>query len=769
MRFVCASVALSVAVLLAAPVLAADLPAWQLSRVDDQNLSNWGEPATEDDRTYRVAAGGEQAAITVPAWWGAGFRPEEGTVYNLKITYKDTATKPVVFSSHGGFARYWGLGEVHRFGGSGDGQWKVANVPVSWDLVCRRNVPFKGPTDTTQFGISADTDLPVASIVVEEAGPDAADRYGRETREWVAKAQAEKREKADRGPEQDAVLSEKMKEQPVVIYNRTYLVPLYQNSAPQKGEAGAPLKLRMAQNEYEPAGFGVYANGRALKNVTFEMGALLNEDGEKLSAEIEKRTAEYSAVNTRGRRDTGEPQYLMFPQRFWPMFPVDIEKDQSQWQLLTIRTLGDDTQPGTYRGKLTVKAEGGLSASVPVTVEVVPVHLMTMQEAGLELGGCSGAVPAQDLRTLAEHNHTGMHVWFGGVQPQIRVVDEKAEFDWTYLDDWMQRAKGYGMDHMMWFGGGDPYGFPDTINLERDLYRATADARTSNELRREYISRLNENPNKVLPEVRPRYKAFIRELAKFAEENNWPSKLIIHPFDEPAKWVQSHKWENPFHEVIGTGPWIKDHFQDACKLIREGAEGYSNILIGGDMHHATPTMVFLNDVDVYCTNAIHQDSQLARRVKEAGVQFWQYSGTGDHSPAHQARYTFGFFFAAYDSRGSLIWAYDSIGRFDTSIGGGQWGYGWYTPFGTVFTPYMIGVREGFDDRRWIETYKSEVGFGASQPVLQPIDVQAIEQRTRGGRDTVYDFYAEIDRVEKLDDWRNRVIDAVLKARSPKQD
>jgi hypothetical protein len=94
------------------------------------------------------------------------------------------------------------LGEVHRFGGAGDGQWKTALVPVSWDLICRKNVPFQGPSDMTEFGIEANADLPVESIQVLPAGPDAAQRYGRETRAWIAKVQADKRQrqiKADAG------------------------------------------------------------------------------------------------------------------------------------------------------------------------------------------------------------------------------------------------------------------------------------------------------------------------------------------------------------------------------------------------------------------------------------------------------------------------------------------------------------------------------------------------------------------------------------------
>ncbi len=115
------------------------------------------------------------------------------------------------------------------------------------------------------------------------------------------------------------------------------------------------------------------------------------------------------------------------------------------------------------------------------------------------------------------------------------------------------------------------------------------------------------------------------------------------------------------------------------------------------MHIAAPCLALLKDVDVFCTNAIHEDAQLPDKVRAVGVQFWQYRGTGDHAPAHQARFTFGFFFGAYDSRGSLIWAYDSTNRFDTSNpGGGQWGYGWYAP---ATASRRTGVERGVDGAR----------------------------------------------------------------------
>ena len=74
-------------------------------------------------------------------------------------------------------------------------------------------------------------------------------------------------------------------------------------------------------------------------------------------------------------------------------------------------------------------------------------------------------------------------------------------------------------------------------------------------------------------------------------------------------------------------------------------------------------------------------------------------------------------------------------------------------------------RSGFDDRRWIALYRQQVlaGDPAARKLLDDIFAQAVAQRTGGGRDTVYEFYAEIEKVEKLDQWRHQIIDAIIKA------
>jgi len=170
-----------------------DLPTWQLTAVEGLDQAGWTQSARHGGRAFRAARGRRKAIFSAKPWWGDSFRPPEGTVYILRVSYRDKAESPVRFLSHAGVAPHWGLTEVHRFGGSGDGKWKTADLPLSWDLICRKNVPG-GPAE---IAFAAPTDLPIESIRVLPAQPGSAERYFDETRRWVARAQAAKRKIAE--------------------------------------------------------------------------------------------------------------------------------------------------------------------------------------------------------------------------------------------------------------------------------------------------------------------------------------------------------------------------------------------------------------------------------------------------------------------------------------------------------------------------------------------------------------------------------------------
>ena len=726
----------------------ADLPAVEPANMKPEDLSaGWSQVKTDGAIKYREAIKGGRRSLSVPAWWDrSSLRPPENTVYVLEVRYKDTATVPVIAYSYGALGRW--PSEVHRFGGAGDGKWKTARVAAGWDQIIRHG-------GKVTFGFLANADLPIASVKIRKASKADELRHNAETRAWVATVQADKRRATPIRVEPRKFLPGR-KLPPVVAFAWPALVPILPNAQPKGEQVGATIKVRMCLNEMEGGGFGVYANGVDLTNVRYEVSDLLGPGG-KLVADVIPRTAEYALVQR------GRGRLKWYPQRLWPAYPVDIPAGRSHWFLFNLRTYRGRTVAGVYKGKVTITADQG-KAELPVEVKVLPVDLLTMDEAGLFMGGCvTGLVPVHDFEFATAYNQNGTNLWFSGVHPTATIKDNRLHLDFTILDEWMAAAKKRGLKGFVWFLGGNPYGFPRTMTIFREM--AAIDTRDGNKplskvqwMRKQSSKEFRDRPMKRDREL---VVEWCRQVQAHALAKQWP-EVILTPFDEPAKWVQGpYRKDSKADYIIGAGPWIKTYFKDACAALREGAP---MLRIYGSIHHIDRSgkkegLVFLYDIDVFCTNAIHEDQTIGQKVKAAGKEFWQYSGCNDQAPAHRGRFTFGWYFAAYDSRGSLIWAYNAMRRFDTSEGR-NWGYGWYTPFGTVQTPFLIGVREGWDDRRWIALCKKTVPN--AEKLLKPIFKQAIALRSRRGRDTVADFYAEIARYEKMDQWRNRVIEAILK-------
>ena len=738
---------------------AAELPMWKLAELADLDAAQWTAPAGEAGRRYRSARAGVQAAWTVPAWWGATLRPPKETVYVLEVLYRDTVETPAVFYSHAGLVRNWRHSEIHRFGGAGDGKWKTARVPVSWDLLCKL-----WGTDATAFSVRADgADLPIAQVRVRLAGPGDAARFFRETRAWVARVDAARFGELPAPEKTEPVLPEALRDKPLVPFVRPYTMAILRGSAPRAGEAGAPLKLRMTLEEYEPAAFGVYANGQDLEGVTYSVSGLDRGD---CRIECTPLTAEYAAYQSSRRGQKGPVQVL--PLRLWPAHPVNIPAGQSHGFWITLRTdmgpagkggqrprTAPKIRPGIYTGAVNITSKTA-QARIPIEVEVLPIRMRSAGEIGVPLGGCVlNLPPEQEMITYAQHNQCSVHL-FGSELVGLENVNGELKLD-----------RANGVTHAMWFFG-NPNSYPDTLHLERRLYRSRAKTRQErNVLRSEFMQRHHKfeaapEDAGVLPEVRPLYTQFVQKLAAHAKAKNWP-KLILHPFDEPAKWVQRGGKGGPL-KVLGRGPWLKFHFKDAAALIHRASK---DVLVGGDIHHAKPGIVFLPDVDVFCTNAIHEDLQLGEKVRAGGKAFWQYKGTNATMPPFAARHSYGFFFGAFDSRGGLVWAMNWGSGFDYNQGT-SWMYSWYTPFGTIVSPAYEALREGMDDRRLIETCrKSFAGDAQAMALLKKIFQQVIADRVQGGRDIVYELSERPEQIRRLDQWRGQLLEEILRLRAEK--
>ena len=493
---------------------------------------------------------------------------------------------------------------------------------------------------------------------------------------------------------------------------------------------------------------GVYANGRNLAAVTVSADPLLDTGGRPV-ADITVRVAEYSKVKG-GMQLPGffvEP----FPQRLWPAYPFEVKAGRSQMVWLTIRTREDASRAGTYRTTLRIKAEGVPEVSVPVEVEILDERLLTMEEAGLKLGGCTSRfIPEFEMEWLKSYNHNMVNIWYQSDRPDLTRDGDTFKLGWRVFDEWMGSAKRAGMTDIVYFLGGNPYGYPRTMHLPRTM------AEVMLGLDDEGWRKLSfRDPYNVPPEVAPFMTEWARRFGEHARTQHWPN-VILTPFDEPAKWHQ-------YTSDLGMLYYIKPQFKQQVALLRKGDP---RTQIYGSIHHYYGGIEFLEDVDIFCTNAVAENWNLPDEVRAAGKTLWQYSSTSDKSMPAVPRYTFGYYFAGHGSVGSLVWAYNWGDRFDT-LDGSNWMYVFTTPFEVVPMPFAEGLREAWDDRRLIETVKKRAadrGVDLSQ-FWAGFFEEVASSRGAGGSSTLDDFWEQASSAVVMDTWRERLTEKLVELKN----
>ena len=749
---------------------------------------SWSEPLKIDGKSSRTLIAGKEGQIILPIWWENTDRPVPGNNALAEIHFKDTATNPVRVNLHAGLPNDV---EIHRIGGLADNKWKTAHIPIPWDQIIR--IKDKQLTAITLF---SDTDLSVHSIRIKKANEQIDEtRWAAETRAWIARAQKDKRANAGMPPAQKPALTESTAQQQAILYARSMVNLVYPNSAPQSQDVINAIEIQLAENEMEGRQFAIYANQKNLENITLSCSPLLDNTGNELDAQLELFTVEYACASPNKGKQT------LYPQRLWPQYPINISSGQSHGYWLNLETQRNKSKAGTYNGTIKILSDGKTIGSATLNITVLPIDLLTMSEAGLHLGACiPRLIPAHELHELARHNHNSINLWYTGTWSGRTLIKNGDDFDINFgpWNDFMKHAKAAGVENFVYFLGGNPYGYPDSMHLERDLYRyAYSDKTNVDEARTEWLKKAWDADGKLPDEIRDLYSKWTKKFYGHAKANNWPEPIVT-PFDEPAKWTQEswarakqYRWLKPsgsysfrvipnrknkaFLEEMGkkgieveylcdggAGPWIKTHFKDCAKVIHDawpGARVYASI------HHAEAGLPFLEDSDVFCTNAIHQDLELGDKVRAVpNKTFWQYTGTNDRTPPAVPWFTCGVYFGSFGARGSLIWAYNWSSRFDTSSGGGQWAYGWTTPYSLVRTPYLEGLREGYDDRRYMETLKriaeSKNQSKKADDLLTSIFNEAKHAHNQN-KDTIRDYFNQTKDPERAIKYRKQIVDLIL--------
>jgi hypothetical protein len=224
----------------------------------------WSAATNVDGHACRLLAGGERGVVAIPAWWPEGnLRPPTGSAWRAEVEFKDTATAPIIVSI---FAALPGSVELHRIGGTGDGAWHTALVPVPWDMVAR--VAGSARTELT-LAPPGGAAVAVASVRITtgNAIEDEA-RWDAETRAWTARVQDAKRAQAQPPPAQACEILTSGLLQGPLSFVRPWGDLIESTSAPQTSEVGverdrAGASGRVRKRKWADAGAGIAGAVRA--------------------------------------------------------------------------------------------------------------------------------------------------------------------------------------------------------------------------------------------------------------------------------------------------------------------------------------------------------------------------------------------------------------------------------------------------------------------------------------------------------------------------
>ena len=343
-----------------------------------------GAAGTDGDIKFRwVKANTYQVMLAFPAF---DFDADnDGAIKHrlfLTVKFKDVAAKPTTVYARKGGCGFYGAGYVGQFGGAGDGKWKEETliVPRS-SLRSTDNKTFEFKFAETQ------ADVPVASLTLFSAEtklPGAKERI-----EAALKFDAGKREALrqsllpkfkdlglpDPGAAPEATAAEK--ERGFRVFFPPIHRQLFSNSQPLEGE------LTDTVHVYACAGqtVSVLAAIRALKDagaVTLDWKSPCPPKKAPVTtreiALARRRQPRWAAYSEQRIGSSWGTDFRVCPEQLTLGNTHAVKPDRLEIVHATIN-VPDDTAAGEYAGQLTLTAEHGGNAVIPVKLTVYPFKL----------------------------------------------------------------------------------------------------------------------------------------------------------------------------------------------------------------------------------------------------------------------------------------------------------------------------------------------------------------------------------------------------------
>jgi hypothetical protein len=550
-----------------------------------------------------------------------------------------------------------------------------------------------------------------------------------------------------------------------------YMTDILPDYLPSTAELNASkVQLFAAKGESEPFVIGVRTLSKD-KTVSLQVSDLKN--GEKIFSKEDvsiRMGLPYEAKVRVGRNPDNSNKYedkmrsmvmikppegkWKFPKNYSLCYVVDFHVPAS-------------AEPGTYEGTVKVLADDATVKTVSVSLEVLPFSLKTNNfhagAFGISYkrfpGGFLGYFePMVEIDSRYGYNlaggffNKGRDIPFKKGSAPLEIDTENERFQ--KFDEVMQRLKKYGMGQVAFWNWGASGNVEHFNGILADAGYGKIDT---------------ESGKKGFGEI-------CKAIKDAEKKYGWP-ELVINPFDESLDDPIATK------EVMKAMPIVQAASPETRIYMTEWHQGYTKIyqskgdvLKGkkrpGDDVHEKITEPPMFNFHVIGSNIGSQDSRAIQ--DQVGGEYWAYGGATKVSP--QTRYLYGYQGYRTGSEAVLVWA---------NWRGTLEGDGWTVNFIIPDDPSGIGeakakadihgpalpsvrsvlVREGVDDRKYIETLKY---YARTKKSKEDLDyLKELQGRCKelasmsgvGGRENVE---ADVSNTDAFQAMRAEVKDRILK-------
>jgi hypothetical protein len=505
---------------------------------------------------------------------------------------------------------------------------------------------------------------------------------------------------------------------------------VFRDMVPQREQIDSTIELFVAQNEYQPAVFNIYAL-RELQHVSIRVTDLIDAEGNKIPDDfIDTHTVQYWPQ----RLSWNSRSYHVIPELLEQQGVTDIPGRKSQ-QFWLIVHIPSGTTPGRYHATVIVAADNADSSHLALKVNVWPFELTTPPQMvwGLYVDNrrwerYTTKQLVAELEDIKAHGINGILLNPLSAD-RITMGSNGIEIDLSQVDSYMKVLRDVGFQGPVVFS---------IQGLDTILLQTLQERRCEDTFAEEY-------------------QKVVRKLMIAAEESDWP-QIWYQAVDEPANSEQKK------------GQAIRLY-----KLLKEIGCGT----------FTTADVIFCNQVldpwlDVRCYNINYVGKtadQCAQRRAEAEASddlFWWY-GSGCY-PEQEGklfanRHLTGFLFWKTGASGQWSWTFqrpygDPYNDFDGIAKDACITYPAKTNEVSISTLQWEGIRQGIDDARYVYTLETmiEERLHSSDRKIREKAVDA-ERRLTELMDDVPWMYEEEFSNADADSLRRKIAQMILELNS----